>query len=415
MADALERGQRVQLHVRAMAHGGEGIADAPDGRVVFVPGAIPGDVVDATLGRVKKRWARAESATVVKPSADRIEPGCPAAAAGAGCCDYSHIRPEAQLRLKAEVLTGQLRSLAGSSGVLAGLKGPGDFDAVQLQPATGWRTRVRLGVDSKGRAGMRKARSNDIVAGIVCTQPVPGLLDGLVGPDAQRFTPGAELVAVMDSDGARHVVETAAPRRGQRVEHAERVIEGDGEVVQRVRGHSFRFPPTAFWQAHVNAPEAYSNFIAATELPQEAPRVGWDLYGGVGAFVPAIHAALGRGEVHTVDMSDSAARSNAALADADWHYHRAIVQEGVAQLPRPGLVVLDPPRAGAGQQVVEAVATVNPARVVHVGCDPATFARDAGYFGQQGYVIERMVLIDAFPSTHHFEVLAALAPASSRG
>lgn len=411
MPDEIERGQRAQLTVRAVAHGGEGIADAADGRVVFVRGAIPGDTVEAEFTRVKKRWARADALAIVSPSADRVEPACPAAAAGAGCCDFTHVRPDAQLALKTEVLAGQLRALAGRSGVLDGIGGPDGFESVQLEPLLDWRTRVRLGVGDDGAAGMRKARSTDVVAGVPCTQAVPGLLDGVVGAGARRFSPGAELVAVMDSAGQRHLVETAAPRRGERVERAERIIGGGGEVVQRVRGREFRFPPTAFWQAHVNAPEAYSDFIAEVGKVDAATGVGWDLYGGVGAFVPAIHDALGGGAVHTVDTSASAAAHSAGtLSGFDWTYHRAAVEQGVAKLPAPDLVVIDPPRAGAGQAVVDAVAAARPQRVVHVGCDPATFARDAAAFGEQGYVVKRMMLIDAFPATHHFEVLAALEP-----
>ena len=95
-----------------MAHGGEGIADAPDGRVVFVRGAIPGDVVEAQLTKVKKRWARADTTEILEPSANRVGPTCPAAAAGAGCCDFSHIQPDAQLGIKRDILVGQLGALS---------------------------------------------------------------------------------------------------------------------------------------------------------------------------------------------------------------------------------------------------------------------------------------------------------------
>lgn len=398
----------MRLRVRAMAHGGEGIADAPDGRVVFVRGGVPGDVVDATLAKVKKRWARADAVEVREPSPDRVEPTCPAAAAGAGCCDYSHIRPDAQVGFKRDILLGQLEALSAHSGVLAGF----DFDhleVAQLDPPTGWRTRVRLGIDSRGRAGMRRARSADVVASSVCSQPVPGLLDGIVGEDARAFAPGAELVVVRDANGQRHVVQTHAAQRGRRVEAVQRVLEGDGKVVERVRGFDFVFPPTAFWQAHVRAPEAYSDTIADWGRGEYATPVGWDLYGGVGAFVPAISDALGDGAVESVDYSDAAAAREQQVTDAfNVRMHHGDVASTVSQLPKPGLVVLDPPRAGAGQDVVDAIADAAPQRVIHVGCDPATFAWDLAGFGNRGYAVTRLKLIDAFPNTHHFEVIAAL-------
>lgn len=415
MPDQPEAGQALTLHVRAMAHGGEGIADAPDGRVVFIRGAIPGDTVSAEPTKVKKRWMRAELREIVEPSPDRTQPACGAAAAGAGCCDYSHIAPEAQLRFKREVLEGQLRALSGRSGALHALVEPGaamPIDAIQLEPLTHWRTRVRLGVDAAGRAGMRKARSTDVIAGIPCAQPLDGLLDGIVGETAAAFSPGAELVVVRDSRGERHVVETQAAQRGRRVERIQRVLEGTGDVTEEVGGQEFTFPATGFWQAHAQAPQTYSDIIARWGAGDYANPVGWDLYGGVGAFVPALHSALGGGEVHTVDMSDASAAggsdSEGARADRTWIRHHSTVEAGIAQLPAPGLVVLDPPRSGAGAQVVEAIAEAEPERVIHIGCDPATFARDVAVFGGHGFVVKQLLLVDAFPMTHHFEVLALL-------
>ena len=411
-APAVEAGASVHLRVRTMAHGGEGIADAPDGRVVFVRGAIPGDTVEATLTKVKKRWARAETTAVVDPSPHRVDPTCPAAVAGAGCCDFSHIAADAQLEFKREVLLGQLGALSSRSGVLEGF----DLDSVeviQLAPVTGWRTRVRLGVDSQGNAGMRRARSTDVVAGVACTQPVPGLLDGIVGEGAKRFTPGSELVVAVDSEGNRHVVETQAAQRGRRVERVERVLEGPGELVERVRGYDFVFPPTAFWQAHRRAPEAYSDVIAQWGAGEYANRVGWDLYGGVGAFVPAMSEALGGGRIESVDYSSAATSRRQQVADAcDVRVHHGDAAAVVTELDRPSLVVLDPPRAGAGADVVRAIAQAAPERIIHIGCDPATFARDLAGFGEHGYAVKKMKLIDAFPNTHHFEVIAVLEPVS---
>ena len=409
-APAVKAGEPVRLRVRAMAHGGEGIADAPDGRVVFVRDAIPGDTVAATLTKVKKRWARAETTAVLEPSPHRVDPTCPAAAAGAGCCDFSHIDADAQLRLKREVLLGQLGALSSRSGVLDSVD-LGSVEAVQLQPATGWRTRARLGVDRQGNAGMRRARSTEVVAGVQCTQPVLGLLDGIVGEAADSFTPGAELVAAVDSDGSRHVVGTQAAQRGRRVERVERVLEGPGELVERVRGFDFVFPPTAFWQAHQKAPEAYSDVIAQWGAGEYTRRVGWDLYGGVGAFVPAMNEALGGGRIESVDYSSAAtSRRQQVTASCDVRVHHGDAAAVVGELERPGLVVLDPPRAGAGADVVRAIAQAAPERIIHVGCDPATFARDLAGFGEHGYCVKQMKLIDAFPNTHHFEAIAVLEP-----
>lgn len=344
----------------------------------------------------------------------RVATACPAAAAGAGCCDYSHIDPAAQLGLKREVLVGQLGALARRSGVLGGFDPATDLELRPLAPHTGWRTRVRLGVDANGRAGVRHARSADVVASEHCTQPVAGLLDGLVGE--ARFTPGSEVVAVMDAGGTRHVVETARVQRGRRAETITTVIEGGGDVTERIAGpegeHEFTFPATAFWQAHAQAPQEYSDVIASWGAGDYARGAAWDLYGGVGAFAPAIRAATHGARVISVDYSPAAsAAAQPGLAGWDVEMVQGRVEGSVDKLDAPGLVVLDPPRAGAGEAVVRAVAAAGPERVIHIGCDPATLSRDLGAWGEEGYHVGRMLLIDAFPATHHFETIVELTRA----
>lgn len=420
-ASALRVGDELTLTPTTMAHGGEAIAHAPDGRVVFVNGAIPGDTASVTLTKVKKNWARGEATSIEQASPDRIAPSCPAAEAGAGCCDYSHITPAAQERLKREILVGQLDKFARPSGVLTGFDLAIDLEQDTLAPLTNWRTRVRLGVGEDGRAGMRRSRSHEVIAGVRCTQVNQEALDGIVGPDARTFTPGSELVVVVDSRGKRHVVETQRAQRGKRIEHIETRIEGDEAVTEAVPApvrsgideSVFRFPPTAFWQAHTTAPATYCRYIADWAEDTYTRPVGWDLYGGVGLFVPCISDVLGSGaHVVTVDYSAAATRDpQPALDRIDVEVRNEKVESSIEGLPDPGLVVLDPPRTGAGTDVVHAVAARGPQRVIHIGCDPATFARDLAAWGESGYVVERMALIDAFPNTHHFEVLTSLIPA----
>lgn len=407
----LTPGDVLDVELTGMAHGGEALGAAPDGRVVFVAGALPGDRVRARVAKAKKRWARAELEAVERPSPMRVAPACPAAARGAGCCDYSHVAPGSQAELKREVLLGQLGALSRRSGVLDGFDDAARMEQCALEPVLGWRTRVRLGVDSAGRAGVRKARSNELVTSVACAQVSSGLLEGIVGEGARRFTPGAEVVATVDADGVRHVVETKRAQRGRRVERIETVIEGSGIVTERAAGREFRFPATAFWQAHVAAPEAYTRLVETWGAGEYERRAGWDLYGGVGLFVPSIAQALGGGRVDTVDYSPAAAQPQPGIAGSDVTRHARRVDEALPSLPAPGLVVLDPPRAGAGEKVVSGSAAAAPERVIHVGCDPATFARDLATWGQSGYRVTRLELIDAFPGTHHFEAIACLEPA----
>ena len=407
----LKPGDSIEVTFHAFAHGGEAIAKAHDGRVVFVQGALPGETATVKLLKAKKRWARAELVHLETTSPDRVEVECPAARAGAGCCDFSHMRLTAQRKAKQEVLVGQLDKIAGPSGVLDGV----DVSSVTveaLEPEEGWRTRIRLGTDTQGRAGFRKARSNEVVSER-CTQAMPALFEGIVGDGAQRFTPGSEVIVVIDALGNRHVVESRKVQRGRRVERIHRTVEGSGNVVEIVGNGRFEFPATAFWQAHSNAAAAYTEQVRSWAIAGQPYQraAGWDLYGGVGLFVPSMSEALGGGPVTSVDYSKSAmAHPQPALESLDVTKVNARVETGIASLPPAGLVVLDPPRTGAGDGVVRDIAATRPQRIIHIGCDPATFARDLASWGTYGYRVSELKAIDAFPATHHFETLACLEP-----
>lgn len=410
---ALEKGTEATFEVTRCAHGGEGIA-VFDGRVVFIRGAYPGDIVRAQIHTVKKNFAKAELIEVMTPSPLRVAQRCEAAAQGAGCCDFGDLDPEKEAEFKAEIVRGQLEKIGRVNPLPP-------IEVVDLAPHAGWRSRVRLGVDAHGRAGVRKAQSTDVIAGLTCAQVVPGLCDGVIGADAQRFTPGAEVIVVRDDAGARHVVEVRKASRGRRSETVTKVLEGSGVATQKVGAWDFEIPATAFWQAHTAAVSAYSTLIARWAQPaatqedaqRPGPVVAWDLYGGVGAFAPALFNALGNAvEIHSVESSKSAALAGRKVLGDKVVFHSAMVENVVSQLPKPQVVVLDPPRVGAGARVIEAVAQSRPKRVIHIGCDPATFARDVYTWSQQGYELSEAVVFNAFPGTHHCETIGLLLPKS---
>lgn len=403
----LNKGDIITVEVIRPAHGGEGIGHH-GGRVIFVHGGIPGDDVDVEITQVKKRFARGAVVKVNTASPQRVDSRCPAAAAGAGCCDYAELSPEAELDLKIRVVTDQLERIGGLSNVDAP-------ERVELAPTQGWRTRVRLGVDASGRAGFRKVKSNDLVTEVACSQVAPELLRGLVGPDARKFTPGAEVIAAIDDRGQRTVVESRKASRGRRAETILEVIEGDGNVQQTVGDHTWTFPVTGFWQAHEAAPRAYSDFIAGvlagTELVDVEKRspVAWDLYGGVGLFVPAMARELGA-HVHSVELSEGSAEAgDRALEGLPVTFHNGKVESVASQLPNPDVVVLDPPRTGAGSQVLGVIAEAKPQLVIHIGCDPATFARDVADWSTNGYTLDRLAVFNAFPGTHHCETIGVFS------
>ena len=199
------------------------------------------------------------------------------------------------------------------------------------------------------------------------------------------------------------------PRTGRK--SPTQVVEGRYEAVQRVGERVWRVPVTAFWQAHREAATVYSELVAG--WAQLSPGMtAWDLYGGAGVFAAVLGEAVGdTGRVVTVDTSRGASRSaRAALADLGCV---SVVTESVrralsAQTGRADVAVLDPPRSGAGREVIDLLAAADVPRIIHIGCEAASFARDVGLYLGHGYTVEDLRVFDSFPLTHHVECVAVL-------
>jgi len=222
------------------------------------------------------------------------------------------------------------------------------------------------------------------------------------------LSPGAQLHVAVDDDGERHVVRTLRQGGGKT---ATKVIEGSYEAAQRVGARRWRVPVTAFWQAHRDAAGTYSNLVADWAQPGAGMTV-WDLYGGTGVFAAALGEAVGEsGRVLSVDTSRAATRAaRAALADLP---QIDVVTDSVrraltAQRGGADVAVLDPPRAGAGREIIGLLAAAGVPRIVHIGCEAASFARDIGLYRGHGYVVDKIKVFDAFPLTHHTECVALL-------
>jgi tRNA/tmRNA/rRNA uracil-C5-methylase (TrmA/RlmC/RlmD family) len=379
------------------ANGGSCVARY-EGRVVFVRYALPGERVRVRVTADRGSYWHAEVIEVIEPAADRTSSLCPIAGAdGAGCCDLAFAVPEAARTLKAQVVANQLERLGGHHW-------SGEAEPLSDAGPTGWRTRVRLEVGTDRRPGFHRYHSDELVTDLRCAQLPAGMLEGLAEAD---WPPGAQLHVAVDDDGVRHVVRTL--RQGKRT--ATKVVEGSYEATQRLDGRSWHVPVTAFWQAHRDAAAVYSALIADWAQPG-AGMTAWDLYGGAGVFAAALGDAIGEsGRVLTVDTSRASTRAaRAALADLP---QVEIVTDSVrralaAQRASADVAVLDPPRAGAGREVIDLLAAAGVPRVVHIGCEAASFARDIGLYRGHGYAVDKLKVFDAFPLTHHTECVALL-------
>ncbi|MEU7027706.1 TRAM domain-containing protein [Streptomyces sp. NPDC046275] len=427
-------GEEYEVEVGPVAHGGHCIARTEGGRVLFVRHALPGERVRArvTEGEETSRFLRADAVEVLEASKDRIEAPCPFSGPGkCGGCDWQHAKPGAQRRLKGEVVAEQLKRLAGLTPEEAGWDGtvvPAEGDKLPAGQVPQWRTRVQYAVDAEGRAGLRKHRSHEVEVIDHCMIAAEGVSELGIEKRTWEGMASIEAVAATGSQD-RQVILT--PRPGARLPLVEldkpvsvlRVHEGDGSV-HRVHGRPFvreraddrtyRVGNGGFWQVHPKAADTLVRAVMQGLLPRKG-ETALDLYCGVGLFAGALADRLGEnGAVLGIESGKRAvedARHN--LAD----FPRVRIEQGKVEsvLPRTGitevdLIVLDPPRAGAGKQTVHHLTDLGARRIAYVACDPAALARDLAYFRDGGYRVRTLRVFDLFPMTHHVECVAILEP-----
>lgn len=417
----------VATVVDGFTHGGEGVARI-EGKAVFVADTLPGERVVVEVVDDRKRWARARLLEVIEPSGDRVEPPCPHAPRpgrpGCGGCDLQHARPEAQRALKARVVREQLERLGG-------LADPPVAPCRAVGPDLGYRTHARFHAAEDGRLGFHVAGTHDVVPVAACPKLTPAAqaLRDEVGDDTGAAEVG---VRARERTGTRAVVLTPgegglelpggddgsagdgpdlllAQPDGRVV-----AIRGDGVLAEEVAGHRFTFGATSFFQVSPEGAEALVAEVLRACGDVDGALV-WDLYAGVGLLsVPLASAGAEVVAVEGHAASATHARANAEAAGVDVE----VLAEPVTRMVRrargsggdpPDVVVLDPPRAGAGSEVTEGLVALAPATVVYVACDPAALARDAAALTAAGYRLVEAVPLDLFPMTHHVEVVATFS------
>lgn len=404
----------LELDITGIAHGGTFIA-RHEGRVVFVSDAIPGERVRARViapqegadASTRSFW-RAETIEVLDASEHRRPHVWPEAdlsrepADRPGGADLGHIDLDHQRELKRRVLAEALDRFAGS-----GLEAP-EIESVESGDGLGWRTRVTLHVDESGVAGPFAARSHRVIP--VASHPLarPAIAEAALA--LQGEAPG-RIELVEPADGRVRIIRREETERAPRVQRGFRKRPTPEVIHEMVNDRRFEVDATGFWQVH---PRAASVLDAAVygvlDGHVDDRNTHFDLYGGVGLFAATL-ADLGGTDIVTVESSARATQHAAAnLAPLEVNAVTARVDRFLATQKggRAGAVVLDPPRAGAGRQVVEAIHALAPEAIAYVACDPVALARDLGTFRTLGWNVDRLRGFDLFPHSHHFEVVALL-------
>ena len=373
-------GQRVAVTIEKVAHGGHFIA-RHEGAVIFVRHAIPGEECTIEISSVGSTFNRGDVVSVEKPSADRVNPPCSYAhRLGCGGCDFQHIEISAQRKLKGDVIREQFARIA---------KMEVDVEVEEVGPALGWRTRASASVTKSGKLGFISARSHNVIAIENCPITAPGI--GFSTQAKKQWQAGEKIDLATSSTGESYVTG----------ESKEVMHEKVGDSILEVSNDSF-------WQSHINAPKVLTEIVSEYANVQSGEHV-LDLYGGVGLFTSALIDQVGSsGRVDLVEGSKSAtadAKRNFA-AHSNVNIVTASVERAITRIDGGGVVILDPPREGAGKEVISELARIAPRAIVYVACDPAALARDTTYLQEAGYSLKQMRAFDLFPMTHHIETVA---------
>lgn len=388
----LEVGQRFQVTLEKIAHGGHFIA-RHEGAVIFVRHGIPGEEVEIVITSVGSSFNRGDVVNVIKPSADRVSPPCRYAhREGCGGCDFQHISISRQRALKSDVIAEQFSRIAKMELLV---------EVEEVSKPLGWRTRCTSVTTKSGALGFYQSRSHKIIPVDDCRILVPEMKFAEL---AKRGAKGDQRIEISISNTGERSIATA----GARDESPMRLSDGVEVAHYTVGENSFEVSQKSFWQSHKDAPRVLTDAVLNYAELRAGDHV-LDLYGGVGLFTAAILPLVG--ETGAVDLVEG---SKSATSDATRNFSDAKnvtvitgdVTTVITRFSHADVVVLDPPREGAGKEVIENLARIAPRTIVYVACDPAALARDTAYLRDSGYTLETIRAFDLFPMTHHIECVA---------
>ena len=421
------------LRIEKPVYGGDGLARQPDGKVVLLPFTLPGEIVD--------QGAVSAQLTLLQPSPDRVEPRCIHFGVCGGC-QYQMASYPAQLRFKKDILAETLeragaqelpdaqvhgspepwayrnrirlrvRTVNGGSRLGYSIRGTKDFLPVQMCPISAsvlWSTAEALlhaaAHDRNAAEWLAAAAEVEIACDDTASRVQLHLL--CTGAVPQRKNSFEQFTSALKAAGAA-VVSAGASRLHTASGRA------TAELAQWGRdGIGYRVDPDRFWLQRGSFFQVNRFLVPAMVqlvCGERRGRLAWDLYAGVGLFsrpltrqfeaVTAVEAnplavtELRRGLVRPTDQ----AVEETTLA---------FLRQAVVQRERPDLVVLDPPRAGAGEEACALLSRLAPAEIVYVSCDPTTLARDLSVLSP-AYRVSELHMVDLFPQSYHLETVMVL-------
>ncbi len=439
----------MRTTITGMAYGPNAVGRADDGKVVFVAGAAPGDMVEAEITRETKGFREAVVKEIVEPSPLRVQPPCPYSGVCGGC-PWMHLSYEAQLEAKRANVVNQLTRIGGIpreraeklvSACVGSKRQLGYRNKLELAAGRDARGLFMLGFHEQG--GKLAAAPKTCLLGAKGIEKAPGALRG-----ALSFLQGADDLGIFrvgirrsvrtrETEIALWTAPSGFPRKmaadtlssalkctsivrvmadagkARKVKKVE-ALYGRGNWGETLLGNEYRVSAPSFFQVNTaQAEKMIELVIDGLEIGPDS--VVADLYCGAGTFT--LPLAQRADFVYAVESAASSVRDLRRNMEGIEGEIEVIGGDSARELPSLGeldALVVDPPRAGLGKGVPESIAASRAKRVAYVSCDPATWARDIARFAHVGYELERATPVDLFPQTYHIETISILKRAKAK-
>ena len=384
----LNTGDIITLEIGKIAHGGHFIA-RHNNQVIFVRHAITDEIAKVKITSINSRLAFGDAIEILKPSKNRTAPPCKySKPGGCGGCDFQHISIDFQQSLKKVIVQDQFMRIANIDI---------SPDIISTEPLTGlnWRSRLNLSISSNGKLGLFSHKSNEVIEIDECLIAVNKIND-------------SEIFNKIWNNQDRLKISVSSEKE-LNVSQSGKTIQGSNELKEIVEDITFIISPKSFWQSHKNAPRLLLQKVVKYANIKIGDTV-CDLYGGAGLFTAPVANLVGeKGRVHLIE------RDNDCIKDAKKMFqdkkniiiHHGKVEQKLGKIKNIDIIILDPPRNGAGKQVIHQIIDKKPKSIVYVSCDPASLARDTKILIENNYTLNNIVGLDLFPMTHHIECIAS--------
>ena len=465
----MQKNDIVTADIEDIGVNGEGIGKV-DGYTLFIKDAVIGDRVEAKVMKAKKNYGYARLMKILEPSEARVQPRC-AFARKCGGCQIQEMSYEQQLAFKERKVRGNLERIGGfAPELLDRVTDP----AVGMDEPFGYRNKAQFpfGTDREGNpvTGFYAGRTHDIIANTDCALGVPvnreileiilafmkeyriPSYDERTGQGLLRhvlirygFTTKEIMVCfVVNGSSIPHVDElirrlcgiegmtsiTLSPNTRQTnviMGDSYQILWGQGYITDYIGNVRYQISPLSFYQVNpVQTEKLYSLALEYADL--KGGETVWDLYCGIGTI--SLFLAQRAGQVYGVEIVPQAiedARRNAGIngiENAEFfvgkaeevlpEYYEKYAREHGGESARADVIVVDPPRKGCDEALLETIVKMQPERVVYVSCDSATLARDLKVLCGAGYELEKVRPVDMFPMTVHVETVVLLSKLNTK-